>query len=83
MLLTPNMGIIIKYSRLTITITSKILRPNPHFPISGINNFFGIDFIISKKKIFFIDINPRITTSYKNINKNLRINIANKILNTL
>ena len=50
---------------------------------SGINNFFGIDFIISKKKIFFIDINPRITTSYKNINKNLRINIAKKILNTL
>jgi len=33
--LTPNMGIIIKYSRLTITITAKILRPNPHFSISG------------------------------------------------
>jgi len=49
----------------------------------GLNSFFGIDFIISNKKIFFLDINPRITTSYKNINKNLKINAAKKILNTL
>ena len=51
--------------------------------LSGLNSFFGIDFIISNKKIFFLDINPRITTSYKNINKNLKINAAKKILNTL
>ena len=49
----------------------------------GLNSFFGIDFIIFKKKIFFIDINPRITTSYKNLNKNIKINVAEKILNTL
>ena len=51
--------------------------------LPGLNSFFGIDFIISNKKIFFLDINPRITTSYKNINKNLKINAAKKILNTL
>ena len=51
--------------------------------LPGLNSFFGIDFIIFKKKIFFIDINPRITTSYQNISKNLKINIAKKILNTL
>ena len=51
--------------------------------LSGLNSFFGIDFIISNKKIFFLDINPRITTSYKNISKNLKINAAKKILNTL
>jgi len=51
--------------------------------LAGLNSFFGIDFIISNKKIFFLDINPRITTSYKNINKNLKINAAKKILNTL
>ena len=51
--------------------------------LSGLNSFFGIDFIIFKKKIFFVDINPRITTSYQNIGKNLKINVAKKILNTL
>jgi len=51
--------------------------------LPGLNSFFGIDFIIFKKKIFFIDINPRVTTSYKNISKNLKINVAKKILNTL
>ena len=38
--LTPNIGIIIKYSRLTITITAKILRPNPHLAISGKVGYF-------------------------------------------
>jgi predicted ATP-grasp superfamily ATP-dependent carboligase len=51
--------------------------------LAGLNSFFGIDFIISNKKIFFLDINPRTTTSYKNISKNLKINAAKKILNTL
>ena len=51
--------------------------------LSGLNNFFGIDFIICKRKIFFMDINPRITTSYKNIRKDLKLNLAKKILNTL
>jgi len=51
--------------------------------LPGLNSFFGIDFIIFKKQIFFVDINPRITTSYKNIRKNLKINVAKKILNTL
>ena len=51
--------------------------------LPGLTGFFGIDFIIFKKEIFFLDINPRITTSYKNINKNLKIKIAKKILNTL
>ena len=51
--------------------------------LNGLNSYFGIDFIISNKKIFFLDINPRITTSYKNISKNLKINVAKKILNTL
>ena len=30
------MGIIIKYSRLTITIIANIFSPKPHFAISGI-----------------------------------------------
>ena len=35
MLLTTIIGIIIKYNRLTATITAKKLRTNPHFEISG------------------------------------------------
>ena len=49
----------------------------------GLNSFFGIDFIIFKKKYYFLEINPRITTSYKNIKKNIKIKTAKKILNTL
>jgi len=51
--------------------------------LSGLNGFFGIDFIIFKKQILFVDINPRITTSYKQLSKNIKINVAEKILNTL
>jgi len=45
--------------------------------------FLGIDFIKQKENIIFIDINPRITTSYKNLSKKIKINIAKKILNNL
>ena len=45
--------------------------------------FLGIDFIKQKKNIIFIDINPRITTSYKDLSKKIKINIAKKILNNL
>tara|TARA_Y100000590_G_C15549450_1_gene950314 strand:- start:60 stop:980 length:921 start_codon:yes stop_codon:yes gene_type:complete len=51
--------------------------------IPGLNSFFGIDFIISKKKIYFLEINPRITTSYINISKKLKINPAKIILKSL
>jgi len=50
--------------------------------LSGLNSFFGIDFIIFKQKILFVDINPRITTSYKELSKNMKINVAQQILNT-
>ena len=39
-LLTTNIRIIIKYSRLTITIIAKILSPYPHFTISGKVEYF-------------------------------------------
>ena len=48
--------------------------------LPGLKSFFGVDLIIKKNKFFFVEINPRITTSYKNIKKNLKINIAKEIL---
>tara|TARA_B100000029_G_scaffold281247_1_gene275376 strand:- start:12557 stop:13483 length:927 start_codon:yes stop_codon:yes gene_type:complete len=51
--------------------------------LPGLKSFFGIDLIITKKNFYFIEINPRITTSYKNIKKKLDINIAKKIIRKL
>ena len=45
--------------------------------------FFGIDFIKQKRNIIFVDINPRITTSYKELSKKIKINVAKKMLNNL
>ena len=66
----------IKYEKKIKKYIKTIIRE-----LSGLNSFFGIDFIIFKKKIFFVDINPRITTSYKKLSKNIKINVAQKILN--
>tara|TARA_B100001123_G_scaffold447075_1_gene603468 strand:+ start:5948 stop:6865 length:918 start_codon:yes stop_codon:yes gene_type:complete len=71
----------IKKIPLQNSIKNKIKFISKKMP--GLNSFFGIDFIIFKKKYYFLEINPRITTSYKNIKKNIKIKTAKKILNTL
>ena len=41
----------------------------------GYNGFFGIDAIITNDdKIFFLEINPRLTTSYSFLSKSLGFN---------
>ena len=42
---------------------------------SGFNGFFGMDFIISEnKEIFFLEINPRLTTSYTFLRESMGFN---------
>ena len=44
---------------------------------SGFNGFFGMDFIISEnKEIFFLEINPRLTTSYTFLRESIGFNPA-------
>ena len=44
---------------------------------SGHNGFFGMDFIISEnKEIFFLEINPRLTTSYTFLKESIGFNPA-------
>jgi len=61
------------------TISEKIIRSIP-----GLNAFVGIDYVIQNDKIYFVEINSRITTPYiilqKNCNQNLTENIINLLL---
>ena len=44
---------------------------------TGYNGFFGMDFIISEnKEIFFLEINPRLTTSYTFLRESIGFNPA-------
>ena len=44
---------------------------------TGYDGFFGMDFIISEnKEIFFLEINPRLTTSYSFLRKSIGFNPA-------
>ena len=44
---------------------------------SGYNGFFGMDFVISEnKEIFFLEINPRLTTSYTFLRESIGFNPA-------
>ena len=50
---------------------------------TGYNGFFGMDFIISEnKEIFFLEINPRLTTSYTFLRESIGFNPA-KLYNNI
>lgn len=48
--------------------------------ISGLIGFVGIDYIIQDEKIFFVEINSRITTPYIVLQKNCDKNLTNSII---
>ncbi len=50
--------------------------------VPSLYGFIGIDFIISKNKIYLIELNPRFTTSFTLLNKTLGINLASLIDNS-
>ena len=57
-------------------ISKKIIKR-----IKGLNGYVGIDFVVSNDEIYFMEVNPRITTSYIGIQEVLNQNIANYLLN--
>ncbi|RLG62041.1 hypothetical protein DRN87_00905 [Candidatus Geothermarchaeota archaeon] len=69
---TPIRGISLKVIE---NIVRKISRL-----YSGLKGYFGIDIIISKDKVYVIEINPRLTVSYIGISKTLSVNPAKLLL---
>jgi predicted ATP-grasp superfamily ATP-dependent carboligase len=56
-------------------LTEKIVES-----IKGLIGYVGIDLILTNKEIFFLEINPRLTTSYIGLRKITNINIAQALL---
>ncbi len=61
-------------------IMSEILEALKKVDFSNFFGFFGIDFILTNKGFFFIEINPRLTTSYIGIRNTIDKNIAELII---
>ena len=56
-----------------------------HFPeyFPGLLGFFGVDLIFTKDDVVFIEINPRITTSYIGAKAAIRENIMDIVINAV
>ena len=62
-----------KYNNMNNTFNSFVEKVMDNF--EGYNGFFGIDAILTKdNKILFLEINPRLTTSYIGLSKSLGFN---------
>ena len=61
-------------------ITSLIFLIMKSFP--GLRGYVGIDIIIHKGKIFVVEINPRVTTSFIGIYETIGVNIIDLIINS-
>lgn len=51
--------------------------------IKGLNAFVGIDYIINQEKIYFVEINSRITTPYIVLQKECSQNLTNSIIDLI
>lgn len=50
---------------------------------SGLKGYIGVDVILTEDKVFIIEVNPRLTTSYVGLRKVLNINLAQTILDSI
>ena len=48
--------------------------------LPNLYGYVGIDVIITNRKMYIVEINPRLTTSYIGLNKTLDISLANLII---
>ena len=49
----------------------------------GLRGYVGVDLVLAKDKLFVVDINPRLTTSYVGLSRIANFNIAEAILNAI
>ncbi|MHA1895118.1 MAG: ATP-grasp domain-containing protein, partial [Candidatus Helarchaeota archaeon] len=66
----------VNHERELFEISKKIISE-----IKGLNGYVGIDYVINENGIYFMEINPRITTSYIGIQNTLNQNMAKYLIN--
>ena len=49
----------------------------------GLRGYVGVDIILTKDKLFVVDVNPRLTTSYVALSRVCRINLAEALVNSI
>jgi predicted ATP-grasp superfamily ATP-dependent carboligase len=49
----------------------------------GLRGYVGVDFILAKDKVFVVDVNPRLTTSYAGLSRVANFNVAEAIVNAI
>ena len=59
---------------------ANIIARNVLHPISGLWGFVGIDLIINEGKVYIVDINPRLTSTYIGLHQSLSFNPAQLLL---
>ena len=62
-------------------IKKLLIKTFEKLELSMYNSYFGIDFILTQDSLNFIEINPRLTTSYIGIRNILNVNPVELILN--
>jgi tyramine---L-glutamate ligase len=49
----------------------------------GLRGYVGVDLILSKDRVFVVDINPRLTTSYVGMSQVVNFNVAEAMINAI
>ena len=49
----------------------------------GLRGYVGVDFVLAKNKLFVLDVNPRLTTSYVGISRIANFNVAQEIVDAV
>jgi len=71
---------VVEHEEITTELSEMLEKLN----FSGLGGYYGLDFIRNKdKKIHFIEINPRLTTSYIGVRNIIDSNPASLILNSI
>jgi predicted ATP-grasp superfamily ATP-dependent carboligase len=49
----------------------------------GLRGYVGVDLILAKDKVFVVDVNPRLTTSYVGLSRVANFNVAEALVNVI
>lgn len=55
---------------------------NIHRALPGLRGYFGVDLVLTRSEPVFIEVNPRLTTSYIGLRRAFSVNLAEAILTT-
>ena len=60
------------------SVSQKIVESFP-----GLRGYVGVDFVLTEHKVFVVDVNPRLTTSYVGLRKVAGFNVAQALLDAV